>query len=109
MLPSLLKQDPRYFYKGTGSTRSCILYAVANAVTCKGDNKRWQPNYSGIIGSFATGGISYLYYPPGDRNAGLVYQNALIKIGASAVAGVFQEFVVRKLTPHLPSHPQDQP
>ena len=39
ILPSLLKQDPRYFYKGTGSTRSRILYAIANAVICKGDNR----------------------------------------------------------------------
>src|ERR1043166_5419267 len=31
ILPSLLKQDPRYFYKGTGSKRSRILYALANA------------------------------------------------------------------------------
>ena len=58
ILPSLLKQDPRYFYKGTGSTRSRILYAIANSVICKGDNKRWQPNYSNIFGSLAGGGIS---------------------------------------------------
>src|SRR5580658_10239639 len=31
ILPSLLKQDPRYFYKGTGSVRSRVLYAMANA------------------------------------------------------------------------------
>ncbi len=53
ILPSLLKQDPRYFYKGTGSTRSRILYAIANSVICKGDNGRWQPNYSSIFGSLA--------------------------------------------------------
>ena len=101
ILPSLLKQDPRYFYKGTGSVRSRILYALGNAVIAKGDNKRWQPNYSGILGSFATGGISYLYYPASDRSAELLVQNALIRIAESAVAGVFQEFVVRRLTPHL--------
>ena len=47
-LPSLLKQDPRYFYKGTGTKRSRILYALANSVICKGDNGRWQANYSSI-------------------------------------------------------------
>ncbi|PYX52694.1 MAG: carboxypeptidase regulatory-like domain-containing protein, partial [Acidobacteria bacterium] len=46
MLPSLLKQDPRYFYNGTGSAPSRVLYAIANAVICKGDNGHWQPNYS---------------------------------------------------------------
>lgn len=110
IIPSLLKQDPRYFYRGTGSTRSRLGYAIANAVICKGDNKKWQPNYGSIIGSFATAGLSYAYYPASDRNgAGLVVQNAFIKIGASAVSGIFQEFVVRKLTPHLPKHAATQP
>jgi len=110
ILPSLLKQDPRYFYKGTGTPRSRFLYAVANTVICKGDNKRWQPNYSGIGGSFATGGISYLYYPAGDRDAmNLVVQNSLIRLGETALANVLQEFVVKKLTPRLQTHPPVQP
>ena len=110
ILPSLLKQDPRYFYKGTGSTRSRVLYALANSVICKGDNKRWQPNYSGILGSFATGGISYLYYPASDRDGTqLVLQNTLIRIGEGAFENVLQEFVIRKLTPRLQHHPPPQP
>ena len=102
ILPSLLKQDPRYFYKGAGTTRSRLLYAVSSSVICKGDNKRWQPNYSFIIGSIAVGGISNIYVPANDRNgAGLVFQNALIRIGQGSLGGVLQEFVVRRLTPHL--------
>src|SRR5262249_25891874 len=57
-LPSLLKQDPRYFFKGTGTVHSRLSYALANAVVCKGDNGRWQPNYSSILGNLAAGGIS---------------------------------------------------
>jgi hypothetical protein len=106
ILPSLLKQDPRYFYKGTGSARSRILYALGNTVICKGDNKRWQPNYSGILGTFATGGISYLYYPASERDGtALILQNSLIRVGETAFANVLQEFVVRKLTPRLTRHP----
>jgi hypothetical protein len=105
ILPSLLEQDPRYFYKGTGSIHSRILYALATAVICKGDDKRWQPNYSAILGSFASGGVSYLYYPASDRSAELLVQNSFLGIAESGIAGLFQEFVVRKLTPHLPSHP----
>ena len=101
ILPSLLKQDPRYFYKGTGSTRSRILYAIANAVICKGDNGHWQPDYSGILGSLAAGGISNLYYPASSRNgAWLTFENTFIGLGGSAAADLFQEFLVRKLTPH---------
>jgi len=104
ILPSLFKQDPRYFYKATGSKRSRLMYAIANSVICKGDNGHWQANYSGILGGLAAGGISNLYYPAKDRDAGLVFQNALIGIGATAAANVLQEFVVRKLTPNLPAH-----
>lgn len=101
MLPSLLKQDPRYFYKGTGSTRSRILHAMANAVICKGDNGKLQPNYSGILGSLAAGGIANLYYPNNSRNgAALTFEIALTDIGTTAVSGLLQEFVMRKLTPH---------
>jgi hypothetical protein len=100
ILPSILKQDPRYFYKGTGSTRSRLLYAIANAVICKGDNGRWQANYSNILGSLAAGGLSNLYYPPEDRNGpALTFENAALGIGASAAANILQEFVIRKLTP----------
>lgn len=104
LLPSLLKQDPRYFYKGVGSTRSRLFYALANAVITKGDNKKWQPNYSSIGGSFAAGGISNLYYPAEERGAANTIENALIAIGESAAANVFQEFVVRKFTPSLNRH-----
>lgn len=102
LFPSLFHQDPRYFYKGTGSARSRLFYAIANAVICKGDNKKWQFNYSYIIGDFAASGISNAYYPPKDRGVGLTFENAGIGIGATAVADILQEFVVRKLTPNLP-------
>jgi hypothetical protein len=103
LLPSLLKQDPRYFYKGTGTKRSRFLYAVANSVICKGDNGHWQANYSSILGSLAAGGISNLYYPTTDRGAALTFENTLIAIGATAAANVLQEFVIRKLTPNVPN------
>jgi hypothetical protein len=103
ILPSLLKQDPRYFYKGSGSKRSRLLYAIANSVICKGDNGRWQANYSAIIGGLAAGGISNLYYPAKDREgAELTFENALIGIGATAAANVLQEFVIRKFTSNVP-------
>ncbi len=91
ILPSLLKQDPRYFYKGTGSKRSRILYAIANSVICKGDNGHWQANYSTIIGGLAAGGISNLYYPANDRGAALVFENEAIGIAATAAGNLLQE------------------
>lgn len=105
LLPWMLKQDPRYFYKGTGTTKSRILYAIANSVVCKGDNGRWQPDYSGIIGELAAGGLSNLYYPAGDRSGmGLTFENAGFAVAGGVMQNLFQEFLVRKLTPRLPNY-----
>jgi len=104
ILPIVFKQDPRYFYKGTGTKKSRFFYAVANAVICKGDNGRWQPNYSNMVGSLAAGAISNAYYPASNRNGvALTFENALIGIGGSAVGAVIEEFFLRKVTPHAPS------
>jgi hypothetical protein len=98
VMPSLLKQDPRYFYKGTGSKRSRILRAIGNSVWCKGDNGRWQPNYSNVIGSFAGAGLESLYIPANDRRGGgFVFTSALIRLGETSLAGILQEFVLPKL------------
>jgi hypothetical protein len=106
VLPSVLKQDPRYFYKGTGTVRSRALYAIANAVICKGDNGRWQPNYSAVLGGIAAGGISNLYYPDNQHSGvELTFESALIGTAQTAMQNLFQEFLVRRLTPKLPLYP----
>jgi hypothetical protein len=106
ILPSWFHQDPRYFYKGTGSIMSRAGYAIANAVICKGDNGHWQPSYSGIIGGLAAGGISNLYYPKSDRSGVEVsFANAAIGTAEGALQNLVQEFIVRKFTPRLPSFP----
>jgi hypothetical protein len=110
VLPSILKQDPRYFYKGTGTTRSRIRYALVSAFMCKGDNQRWQFNYSGILGTAAASGLSNVYYPAADRDgAGLTFGNMAIGIAGSAISNIFQEFLIPKLTPHKPPLPQSSP
>jgi hypothetical protein len=101
ILPSVFRQDPRYFYKGTGSRTSRLLYAIASAVICRGDNERWQPNYSNMLGSLAAGALSNLYYPAANRKGvTLTFENGLLGIAGSAATGIFEEFFSRRLTPH---------
>ncbi len=103
ILPSVLHQDPRYFYQGTGTTKSRLAHALENAVVARNDRtKKWEPNYSGIIGSFAAAGISYTYTPAKDRGAGIYLTDALVRVGESSVAGILQEFVLRKFTSNAP-------
>jgi hypothetical protein len=100
-LPTLFRQDPRYFYKGTGSTRSRIGYAISRAVVRKGDNGRWQPDYSRVLGHLASGAISNLYYPPEDRHGvGLTLTNTAIGLGGAAIGNLMQEFLYARFTTH---------
>jgi len=97
VLPVLFKQDPRYFYKGTGSKPSRVLHAVMSAVITKGDNGGTQINYSNIMGNMAAGGISTLYYPSSDvHGARTALYTGLFRLGETAVAAVFQEFLAPK-------------
>jgi Carboxypeptidase regulatory-like domain len=98
VLPSLLHQDPRYFYQGTGSKRSRAFHALANAFICKGDNGKWEPNYSNVGGDLAAGAISNLYYPRTNRGAGIVFENALVAAGGRMANGLVQEFILRRFT-----------
>ena len=105
ILPTVLHQDPRYFYQGTGTRKSRALHALSGPFVCKGDNGRWQPNYSSMGGDLATAGIATAYYPASERNAGTVFENFLIGTGERMGAALAQEFIVRKLTPKAKKQP----
>ena len=98
ILPSLLHQDPRYFYQGTGTTGSRLRHAMFHPFVCKGDNGNWQPNYSSLGGDLATSAISNAYYPKSNRGVGLVLTNFAIDTGERMVASFAQEFLLRRVT-----------
>jgi len=104
ILPSLLKQDPRYFYRGTGSKRSRLLYAIGYTFFCKGDNGRYQPNYSELGGIFISSGIGNAYYPSTDRGVGRTFEGSLIGIAGSSAANVLEEFIASKFTSRAPQN-----
>ena len=70
VLASLLKEDPRYFQKGTGSFTGRALWAAGGTVWCKRDNGTWGPNYANVVGNLMGAAVSNLYYPASDRTVG---------------------------------------
>ena len=98
ILPSLFHQDPRYFYQGTGTTKSRLLHALSTPFITRGDDGHKEFNYSDILGDVASGAIANAYYPSQDRGAGLVARSALIGVGGRMAFGVVQEFVLRRWT-----------
>jgi hypothetical protein len=98
ILPSLLHQDPRYFYQGTGTTGSRIRHAIFSPFVARADNGKSQPNYSSLGGVLASSSLANIYYPRSNRGAGLVFGNFAIGIAERIGANVAQEFLLGKFT-----------
>lgn len=109
VFPAIFHQDPRYFYKGKGSIGSRALYAISASVVARGDDGRWQPNYSRVLGNFSAAAISNLYYPRADRGASLVLLNGLAGTGADAIANLIREFLLKRITSHVPQGANGEP
>lgn len=106
LLPTLLHQDTRYFYQGTGTTKSRLMHALSSPFVIRGDDGHREINFSGIGGSLASGAIANAYYPDQDRGARLVLSSTLVGIGGRMANAVVQEFLLRKFTSQhdKPSH-----
>ena len=105
LFPVLLHQDPRYYRLGEGSFKKRLVYAVMTTVRCRGDNGKWQGNYSNILGNLAAGGISNLYYPASDRGAGLTIERGFTVTAEGAFGAVLIEFWP-DISRHLRHHKQ---
>ena len=99
ILPSLLHQDPRYFYQGTGTVKSRLMHAMSAPFICRGDNGKNQINISSMGGDLISASISNAYYPESNRGASFVFTSFVISTGEREVSSLVQEFLLRKLTP----------
>lgn len=110
VFPSIFHQDPRYFYKGTGTKTSRIFYAIRSSVICRGDNGHWQFNYSSLLGDFAASGISEAYYPADVRNSfSFIAGHVLLGKAIGAGQNLVQEFLIPRLTPKFSRNASTQP
>ena len=98
ILPSLLHQDPRYFYQGEGTKKSRILHALSYPFICPGDSGRMQPNYSSLGGDLASAALSNAYYPQSNRGASLVLGNFAIGVAEHMAGALAQEFLLHRFT-----------
>jgi hypothetical protein len=97
ILPSLLHQDPRYFYQGSGSIASRALHAAGFTFIARGDSGHNQPNYSHLLGSLASAGLANTYHPAGSRGVGDTFQTFGINLAGNIVGNLVREFVLRNL------------
>jgi len=98
ILPTLFHQDPRYFYKGTGSKTSRALYAISRTFVTRGDNGQKEINYSRLLGGFVSGALSNAYHDSQDRGVDLTFRNASIGIGGNIGNNLLREFLFKRFT-----------
>jgi hypothetical protein len=93
ILPSLLRQDPRYFQSGKGSFMHRTGYSVNRIFLTRGDNGRQQFNYSEVFGSAISAGIStYSYHPHADRTLPNAVSVWGTQVGYDTITLVVKEF-----------------
>jgi hypothetical protein len=108
VFPVLLREDPRYFRKGTGSIGGRTFYAISTEFITKNDNGTWGPNYANVAGNLAAGGLSNLYYPKQDRGVGLTFERAAFDTIEGAMGAIVVEFWP-DIVHHFSHKKQEQP
>jgi len=93
ILPSVFRQDPRFFPSGQGSFFHRAGYAASRIVITRGDNGRKEFNISETLGSAMSATIStYSYHPRGDRTVGNTASVWVSQMGYDAITFTLKEF-----------------
>jgi len=93
IVPSLLKQDPRYFQLGKGGLWHRAAYAVSRIFVTRSDSGATEFNFSEIVGSATAAGIStYTYHPEYARNVASALNVWGTQVGYDTLSYVVKEF-----------------
>lgn len=93
ILPSVLRQDPRFFQLGKGSFWHRTGYAVSRVFVTRSDSGHNEFNASEIFGSAIAASIStYSYHPQADRTLSNTASVWGTQIGYDTISFVAKEF-----------------
>ncbi len=89
--PALLRQDPRYFRRGTGRGWSRAAYAVSRTFWTRTDSGAQTFNFSEVGGNATAVAISNAYYP-GNRTAGAAVSALAVQLALDTAGNLLKEF-----------------
>jgi len=98
--PVILRQDPRYFRRGTGGAWSRLASAAGQIFWTHTDSDHMQFNFSEIVGNSTAVAISNAYYPD-NRTATNAISKLGVQLGVDMAANILKEFwpdIKRKLS-----------
>jgi len=92
VVPSLLREDPRYFRLGTGGFLKRSGYALSRIWVTQTDAGHRTFNFSEIMGAAASAGISNIYYPREDRSMSANLSRWGVMVGEDTFFNLLKEF-----------------
>ena len=92
IVPSLTREDPRYFTLGRGGLFKRTGYAVSRLLITRTNSGGRTINISEIVGNGAGAGISNLYYPSRERTWTKTGQKWVTQIALDGVFNIVKEF-----------------
>jgi hypothetical protein len=90
-MPVLLREDPRYFRKGTGSTKKRLVYAMTRVLLTKTDKNTPSFNFGEFLGNGVSASVGNAYYPD-ERGYGPTMQRMFTQIGTDSISNILKEF-----------------
>jgi hypothetical protein len=106
IMPSLLREDPRYFRRGHGGVWSRAGYAASRVLVARNDHGNWTFNAAEVSGNAISAAIGNAYYS-GERRLGDNVQRFYSQMATDAFSQVLKEFwpdIKRKYFNHQPKH-----
>jgi hypothetical protein len=92
LMPSLLKQDPRYYQGRATGFFPRFAYAASRSVVTKSRSGQPQFNLSEIGGTLIVAGASNMYYPPEERTRSATLERWGTQAMWDTVANELKEF-----------------
>ncbi len=91
VMPTLLREDPRYFRKAQGSKKSRLGYALTRVMITRTDAGGSRFNFSEWIGNGVMASVGNAYYPDA-RGFSDTMQRLYMEVGTDALSNVLKEF-----------------
>jgi hypothetical protein len=91
VMPSLLREDPRYFRRGQGSVLLRTTYAASRVLVARNDRGHWTFNAAEVSGNAIGAAIGNAYYP-GERRLGDDIQRFYSQMATDAFSQILKEF-----------------
>jgi hypothetical protein len=92
VIPSIARQDPRYFVHGQGTFGQRLGHALSRVVVAPNDNGGYGFNWGGVLGPLAGEAVANAYLPVREQTGARTAQRYAGDLGIKAGTNVLREF-----------------